>query len=119
MYSELVRNLEFLLKYSSKPSSASGLPLTTALNSRSLSKRFGSFWLRDKCKVLGSSGEQGRESATSSSGRKEGDRGELVGGKKTRKYFIFESREKQRQLFPRILLSGCSFHQLELVPDPG
>lgn len=48
VYSELVRNLEFLLKYSSKPCSASGLPLTTALNSRSLSKRFGSFWLRDK-----------------------------------------------------------------------
>jgi len=58
VYSELVRNLEVLLKYSSKPSSASGLPLETALNSLSLSKRLGSFWLWKKCKVLRSSGEQ-------------------------------------------------------------
>ena len=58
VYSELVRNLEVLLKYSSKPSSASGLPLETALKSLSLSKRFGSFWLWKKCKVLRSSGEQ-------------------------------------------------------------
>lgn len=57
MYSELVRNFEVLLKYSSKPFSASGLPLETALNSLSLSKRLGSFWLQEKCKVLINSGE--------------------------------------------------------------
>lgn len=110
MYSELVRNLEFLLKYSSKPSRASGLPLTTALNSRSLSKRFGSFWLRAKGSVRnsgeealekGSSGEQGQEGARALAGQwKEGGRREmeeswLRGGKKNSlKCFLFESREK-------------------------
>lgn len=58
MYSELVRNFEVLRKYSSKPSSASGLPLETALKSLSLSKRLGSFWLRKKREALRISGEQ-------------------------------------------------------------
>lgn len=57
VYSELVRNFEVLLKYSSKPSSASGLPLDTALKSLSLSKRLGSFWLQKKCTVLRSPGD--------------------------------------------------------------
>lgn len=57
MYSELVRNLEVLRKYSSKPSSASGLPLETALKSLSLSKRLGSFWLGGNAKHLESEHE--------------------------------------------------------------
>lgn len=93
MYSELVRNLEFLLKYSSKPCNASGLPLITALNSRSLSKRFGSFWLRDKCKVLANPAEWKcwragtRAGLQWDSAGKEGDRGEFdeEGGKKRKK----------------------------------
>lgn len=92
MYSELVRNLEVLLKYSSKPSSASGLPLETALKSLSLSKRFGSFWLGGNAKHLGAEHKSILLSSKRDSVGKEG--GSKVRQKKASILFLSQGKER-------------------------